>query len=76
MPVPNFVSSEELLEVIRILVNPPWGREVKGLTAAEIYDIYGGSMIEAINTRTPYEIVSQYKEWCEKHPNGLPLKED
>jgi len=73
MPV---VTTTELLEVIRILVNPPWGREIKGLTAAEIYDIYGGSFMDTINTRTPYEIVSQYYAWKEKHPNGLKLKED
>lgn len=70
------VSAEELLEVMRILINPPWGREVKGLTSAEIYDIYGGSFMETINTRTPYEIVSQYYAWKEKNPNGLKLKED
>lgn len=70
------VTAEELLDVMRILINPPWGRAIKGLSAAEIYDIYGGSLMETINTRTPYEIVSQYKEWREKHPNGLPLKED
>ena len=70
------VSAEELLEVIRILVNPPWGKEVKGLTAAEIYDIYGGSLIEALNTRDPEELVQQYRVWCTKHPNGLELKED
>ena len=70
------VSAEELLDVMRILINPPWGREVKGLTAAEIYDIYGGSLLETINTRTPYEIVSQYYAWKEKHPSGLELKED
>lgn len=70
------VSAEELLGVIRILVNPPWSREIKGLTAAEIYDIYGGSLVEALNTRTSYEIVSQYYAWKEKHPNGLELKEE
>ena len=70
------VTTNELLEVIRILVNPPWSREIKGLTASEIYDIYGGSLVEALNTRTSYEIVSQYYAWKEKHPNGLELKEE
>ena len=70
------VSAEELLEVIRVLVNPSWGREVKGLTSAEVYDIYGGSLIEALNTRDPEELVQEYRVWRSKHPNGLKLKED
>ena len=69
------VSAEELLEVMRILINLPWGREVKGLTAAEIYDIYGGSLLEALNTRDPEELVQEYRVWRSKHPNGLELKE-
>ena len=76
MSVKNFVSSEELLDVMRVLINPPWGNAVKGLRSAEVYDIYGGSIVEAINTRTPYELVSQYKEWREKNPNGLKIKEE
>lgn len=73
MPV---VTTTELLEVIRILINPPWGREIKGLTAAEIYDIYGGTLLDALNTRDPEELVQEYRVWRSKHPNGLKIKEE
>lgn len=70
------ITANELLEVIRILANPQWGREVKGLTAAEVYDIYGGTLLDALNTRDPEELVHEYRVWRSKHPNGLELKEE
>lgn len=73
MPV---VTTNELLGVIRILANPPWGREVKGLTASEIYDIYGCNFLDALNTRDPEELVQEYRVWRSKHPNGLESKEE
>lgn len=72
----SVVTANELLEVIRILANPPWGRKVKGLTAAEVSDIYGCNFLDALNTKDPEELVQEYRVWCSKHPNGLKLKED